>query len=83
MRNVETDTYGRARKVPEDPGGLDYDTTYGYDVLNNLTSVMQGSESRSFNFDSYSRLISASSPETGPSMAANGTKTYGCDDKPI
>jgi RHS repeat-associated protein len=41
-------------------------TTYGYDPLGNLTSVVQnGSHQRTFTHDSLSRLLTASNPETG------------------
>jgi RHS repeat-associated protein len=39
-------------------------TTYGYDGLGNLNSVLQnGSHSRSFTYDSLSRLLCSSNPE--------------------
>jgi RHS repeat-associated protein len=41
-------------------------TSYGYDVLGNLTSVTQGgSHGRSFIYDSLSHLTSSQNPETG------------------
>jgi YD repeat-containing protein len=41
-------------------------TSYTYDILGNLTSVAQGgSASRSFSYDSLSRLYSATNPESG------------------
>lgn len=41
-------------------------TTYGYDALGNLTSVAQsGLNGRQFSYDSLSRLLSASNPESG------------------
>jgi RHS repeat-associated protein len=41
-------------------------TTYGYDALGNLTSVVQnGSRNRGFAYDSLSRLTSATNPESG------------------
>jgi len=41
-------------------------TSYGYDTLGNLSSVLQnGSRSRSFTFDSLSRLLTSSNPEVG------------------
>jgi RHS repeat-associated protein len=42
-----------------------YRTTYSYDELNNLTTVNQGIQTRSFAYDSLSRLTSALNPETG------------------
>ena len=47
----------------------DIETDYGYDSLNNLISVNQhgtdGIVSRSFTYDSLSRLLTAQNPETG------------------
>jgi YD repeat-containing protein len=41
-------------------------TTYGYDALGNLISVLQnGSHSRSFTNDSLSRLLTSTNPEVG------------------
>jgi YD repeat-containing protein len=50
--------------------GLDYTgtgflTTYGYDVQNNLLSVTQGAETRSFSYDPQSRLLASTNPESG------------------
>ena len=40
-------------------------TTYGYDTLGSLTSVVQaGSRQRSFTYDSLSRLLTATNPES-------------------
>jgi RHS repeat-associated protein len=68
------DALGRLTQVLEDPGTtphLNYETDYGYDVLNNLTSLTQkgGAASsqwrtRSFTYDSLSRLTCAANPET-------------------
>jgi RHS repeat-associated protein len=60
-----TDGLGRMTKVLEDPAHLNYETDYGYDALGNLTSVNQGGVPRSFVYDSLSRLVSASNPESG------------------
>jgi len=50
-------------------------TTYGYDALNNLTSVVQGgTHNRSFVFDSLKRLTSSTNPEAG-----TVTYTYDAD----
>ena len=87
-----SDAFGRLTEVME-PSGVaqtaSMETDYGYDVLNDLTSVMQwggpsgssGARARSFSYDSLSRLLSAMNPETGMisySYDANGnmfTKT--------
>lgn len=70
-REVCTDGLGRVMSVAEDPGvspHLNYTTTYGYDALNNLTSVVQGSETRTFAYDGLSRLTSAANPESGTTL---------------
>ncbi len=49
-------------------GAIDFPaqaTAYTYDTLNNLTTVTQGSQTRSFVYDSLSRLKSATNPESG------------------
>jgi len=42
-----------------------YVTSYVYDTLNNLTTVNQGSQTRTFAYSSLSRLTSATNPESG------------------
>ena len=55
-----------------------YQTSYVYDTLGNLTTVNQGSQTRSFAYSSLSRLTSATNPELG-STPTNGTISYGYD----
>jgi RHS repeat-associated protein len=75
-RKSQSDGLGRLTNVWEDPAGLNYLTTYGYDVLGNLISVVQnGSRNRSFTYDSLSRLTSATNPESG--MICYGTVSGG------
>lgn len=60
------DALGRLIEIIEDPGGLNYHTTYSYDVLDNLLTVTQGSQpNRRFTYDALSRLTSAFNPESG------------------
>jgi YD repeat-containing protein len=49
----------------QDIPGTGFLTTYRYDTLGNLTGVSQGSMTRSFVYDSASRLVSATNPESG------------------
>ena len=64
-RRSENDARGRLIKLTEDPDGLAYVTNYTYDALGNLRLVTQGAQTRTFDYDSVSRLISATNPESG------------------
>ncbi|MGH9445538.1 MAG: hypothetical protein ACRD3O_07415, partial [Terriglobia bacterium] len=65
-RESFTDGLGRLEEVIENPGGLNYATTYAYDALDDLTGVVQnGSHQRTFVYDSLSRLTSSANPESG------------------
>jgi|SRR5579883_470385 len=65
-RQSTLDSLGRLVQVTEDPGGLGYVTTYGYDALGNLTNVTQnGGRQRVFVYDAMSRLTSEINPESG------------------
>lgn len=70
-RHSEIDGLGRLVKVVEQnpaTGLLDstgYLTTYGYDALDNLISVNQGNQVRSFAYDALSRQTSETTPEGG------------------
>jgi RHS repeat-associated protein len=65
VRKSVTDGLGRLVQVYEDPAGLNYLTSYSYDTLDNLTTVNQGSQTRTFVYDSLKRLLSATNPESG------------------
>jgi RHS repeat-associated protein len=71
-RRSEVDALGRLVKVIEDPDVLNYVTYYSYDASGNLRLVTQGEQTRTFVYDSLSRLISATNPE-------NGTISYAYD----
>jgi RHS repeat-associated protein len=71
-----TDALGRLTEVMEPNGSSkapSMETDYAYDALNDLLSVMQwggphgssGARSRSFSYDSVSRLTQSYNPETG------------------
>ena len=64
-RKSVTDALGRLTTIYEDPSSLNYSTSYTYDLLNNLTQVSQGSQTRTFVYDSLKRLTSATNPESG------------------
>lgn len=67
------DGLGRLTQVFEDPSSANYETDYQYDVLGNLLRVDQKGgdpnsanwRTRLFTYDSLSRLLTASNPESG------------------
>jgi RHS repeat-associated protein len=75
-RKSVTDALGRLTDVledpqPENPTGLNYQTSYTYDVLNDLVKVTQGSQQRFFMYDSLKRLLRARNPEQGTHSSLN------------
>ena len=62
-RKSVTDALGRLIEIYEDPTGVNYQTTYLYDVLDNLVRVTQGSQQRFFMYDSLKRLLRTRNPE--------------------
>ncbi len=65
VRRTEVDALGRLINIVEDPGGVAYQTSYTYDVFGNLRTIVQGAQTRTFTYDSLSRLRSAAHPESG------------------
>ena len=67
QRKSVTDALGRLRQVYEAPNDANYNylTSYDYDTLDNLTTVTQGTQTRSFAYDSLKRLTAATNPESG------------------
>jgi RHS repeat-associated protein len=82
QRRNQTDALGRLLTVwePDNNAGLSYETDYQYDTLGNLIRVDQKGgdpnsadwRTRTFAYDSLSRLITANNPESG-------TISYGYD----
>ncbi len=70
------DSLGRLLQVEEDPAGKQYITSYTYDVLNDLTSVAQSGQTRTFAYTSLGRLASTAQPETGCSSTPCLTTAY-------
>ncbi|HWQ55152.1 MAG TPA: RHS repeat-associated core domain-containing protein [Bryobacteraceae bacterium] len=64
-RRRMTDALSRLTQVVEDPSGLNNSTTYAHDALDNLKTVTQGGQTRTFNYDSRSRLTVLTTPEGG------------------
>ncbi len=72
-RRSVTNALGQLIRVdePNDDGQLDVNgnptqsTIYAYDTLNNLTTVTQGVQTRTYTYNSLSRLMSATNPESG------------------
>jgi YD repeat-containing protein len=95
LRRSVTDALGRLSRVDEpttatDPLGPasspNQATSYTYDLLNNLTNVTQGSQTRTFSYDAMSRLKSATNPESGTvsySYDSNGNLTSKTDARSI
>ena len=66
VKEMRMDSLGRLVEVIEDPTGKNHSTKYEYEVLDNLTSVKQGTlADRTFGYTSLSRLDSAYNPESG------------------
>jgi len=73
QRKTQHDGLGRVTAVIEDPNGLKYETDYQYNALDDLVSVVQKGgdasqanwRTRAFQYDSLSRLLSTTNPESG------------------
>ena len=94
QRRSITNALGQLIRVdePNDFGQLDVSgvpaqpTSYSYDTLNNLTTVTQGVQTRSFVYDSLSRLNQATNPESGTISYiydANGNLTQKTDARQV
>ena len=82
QRKSVTDALGRLTAVYEDPSGLNYLTSYSYDTLDDLITVNQAVQTRTFVYDSLKRLTSATNPESGTTSYqydANGNLTQKTD----
>jgi RHS repeat-associated protein len=67
LRQFQRDAAGRLVAVtePDANNNLNLTTSYTYNVLNELTSVTQGSQTRTYIYDNIGRLFTATSPESG------------------
>jgi len=73
----ETDGLGRLVKVTEQDaaGALTQDTNYSYNLLDKLTLVNQGNQTRAFSYDALGRLLYERIPEQTATIN-DGTGTY-------
>jgi len=64
-RDSTTDALGRLTQVVEAPGVANFGfvTNYQYNLLDNLTQVSQGVQTRTFTYDQLGRLLTALNPE--------------------
>ncbi len=94
MRRSVTNALGQLIRVDEpnaagqlgDASSPTQATYYTYDTLNNLTTVNQGVQTRTFAYNSLSRLVSAQNPESGTInyvYDANGNLTSKVDARTI
>ena len=58
-------TSGASWTTAQDPNGWNYLTSYQYDALDNLVGVTQGTQTRSFVYNSLKQLLSATNHESG------------------
>jgi RHS repeat-associated protein len=75
VRRTTVDGAGRLVAVVEDPGVLNYNTTYSYDALDDLILVNQSLQTRIFVYDSLKRLVASTNPEN---YTATNQPALGC-----
>jgi RHS repeat-associated protein len=80
-RQIWTDALGRTIEgdEPDSGGNLTSYTCYSYDVLGNLLQVINGSQTRTYAYDSLSRGTSVTIPERANSSGSNCPVTYTYD----
>jgi hypothetical protein len=64
-------------QVNEDPNGVNYITGYRYTVLDQLTNVTQGVQTRNFYYDSLKRLKQAVNVESRSVCYGTGSNCAG------
>lgn len=94
LRRLIKDGLGRLTRVDEPNssnvlgsiGSPNQETNYTYDVFDNLLSVTQGSQTRSFTYSSTSRMRTVANPESGTTTYtydSNGNLTSQSDARSI
>src|SRR5262249_55925864 len=81
----QRDALDRVASVTEDPFGQGLVTTYTYDALDNLISVVQGAQIRNFTYNSLKQLRSTTHPEIGNVVVCGNqvvSECYTYDTKP-
>ena len=63
VRRCVKDSLNRITRAIEDPFGLNYQTDYTYDALDNLKRVTQNTQTRNFTYDTIGRMVQATIPE--------------------
>jgi RHS repeat-associated protein len=80
-----TDGFGNTVEVDEpDPvsGSLTKATCYSYDALGNLLGVTQGGQTRSFTYDGLSRVLTATTSESGTTSYSYTNGSAVCSPNP-
>jgi RHS repeat-associated protein len=78
QRRQHVDSLNRITAVTEDAAGQALVSSYAYDALDNLTSVVQGAQVRSFTYNSLKQLRSVTNPEVGQVVSCDGQMVSVC-----
>jgi YD repeat-containing protein len=81
-RKACRDALGRVTSLAEDPNGLNYQTNYTYDALDDLIGAAQGNQSRTYSYDMLGRLTSARTPEAGTTSYSYASSGNPCSGDP-
>jgi RHS repeat-associated protein len=76
----EADSLGRLVKVTEQDatGALSQETVYTYDLLDRLTQVNQGNQTRAYKYDGLGRLLYERIPEQGATIWDGVSAMWSC-----
>jgi RHS repeat-associated protein len=76
----EADSLGRLVKVTEQnaTGALSQETVYTYDLLDRLTGVNQGNQTRAYKYDGLGRLLYERIPEQGATIWDGVSAMWSC-----